>query len=245
MDNVTVTGSGRVQPAISSYTRAYVIPSATRTTDVRDQKARTVTNATFIPSVITLAIVNVRHTGLELTVERTYTLDIAILSAMVPASDPMQPIASNAYPIVIETATKLVSATHTGLVTTVVFVSIWKPVIQFVISAMAAQAHLVRIVLYVTTTLSVTLKDTASVRKDSMGTIAIPTTALAILCAVEMSIASGTYREMTVMVQQRVTVISVVTTLLQIPTSTAAVNVTSSGKDLLAISTTLLAIQSV
>jgi len=67
---------------------------------------------------------------------------------------------------------------------------------------------------------------------DTMEMIVTPSTPLAIPCVAEIWTLLDTMWVMTAMVQLLVTAISAVTTLLQIPTSTAAVNVISSGQDL-------------
>ena len=137
MEGATVIGSGRVQRAISSYTRDNVIQFAIGTKDVPAHQLVIVMPATSTHSVITTELANVKHTGLEKTVEHTPLQDIVMLSVMVAALDPQQPTASNAYHILIVIATQLVSATSTGQEMTVAYVSTWKPVTQFVITVMA------------------------------------------------------------------------------------------------------------
>ena len=135
-EDATVIGSGWAQLAISSYTRDHVIQFAIRTKDVPDQQPLIVMPATSTHSVITTELANVKHTGLEKTVEHTPLQDIVMLSVMVAALDPQQPTASNAYHILIVIATQLASVTTTGPEMTVVYVSTWKPVTQFVTTAM-------------------------------------------------------------------------------------------------------------
>ena len=133
---VTVIGSGRVLHAISSYIKDHVTQSVTGIKDVLAQHHMTVTHVISMHSRITTVNANVTHTGLELTVELTYTQDIVMLSVTVTVSAQRQPTASNAYPILIVMATQLASATSTGPEMIVAYVSTGKPVTQFVTTVM-------------------------------------------------------------------------------------------------------------
>jgi len=193
------------------------------------QQLETVRHVISMHSWIISAYVNVKHTGQALTVEHTYSQDIAMLSVTVNASAPRQLTAFNAYPTLIVIATQLASATNSGPEMTVVYVSTWKLATQSVTTVMAVQAQLVRTVLSVTTTLSVTSKDTVSVKKDSTETTVTHIPALAIQCAEATMMLMDTIWAMTVMVQLPVTASNAVIILPQMRTSTVAVNVTNSG----------------
>lgn len=192
MEIVIVIGSGRVLPVTNSYTRENVIQSAIGMMDVQAQQQPIVMIVTSMLSGMLTISANVTLTGLVMTVEHTYSQDIATLFVTVRASAPPPPTVYNAYHILIVTATQLVSVTNSGLEMTVVYVSTWKHVIQFVTIVMAVLAQLVRTVLLATTTLSVTSKDTVNVKKDSMEMIVTHTLAHAIQCVDVMSIATDT-----------------------------------------------------
>jgi hypothetical protein len=139
-----------------------------------------------------MTLVNVRPTGLVLTVVLTPTQDIVTLSVTVAALALLPLTAFNAYLILIVIATQLVSVTTTGREMTVAYVSTWKHVIQFVTTAMDVLVQHVRTVLPVMTTQSATLRDIANVRTDSTETTVIPTLAHVIQCAAAMSIVTDT-----------------------------------------------------
>ena len=193
------------------------------------QQLETVMHVISMHSWIISAYVNVKHTGQALTVEHTYSQDIAMLSVTVNASAPRQLTAFNAYPTLIVIATQLASATNSGPEMTVVYVSTWKLATQSVTTVMAVQAQLVRTVSNVTTTPSVTSKDTVSVKKDSTETTVTHMTAHAIQCAAATMTLMDTIWAMTVMVQLPVIASNVEIIPLLIPTSTDAANVTNSG----------------
>lgn len=135
-ETVTVIGSGRVPHAMSSYIKDHVIQSATGIKDVLAQQQPIVTIVTSMHSGILTTFVNVRPTGLALTVVLTPTQDTVTLSVTEAALALLPLTAFSAYLILIVIATQLVSVTTTGPETTVVYASTWKHVIQFVTTAM-------------------------------------------------------------------------------------------------------------
>jgi hypothetical protein len=112
---------------------------------------------------------------------------------------------------------------------TVAYVSTWKLATQSVTIVMAVLAQLVRTVSNVTTTLSVTSKDTVSVKKDSTEMTVTHMTAHAIQCAAATMTPMDTIWVMTVTAQLHVTAMYVEIIPLLMPTSTDAANVTNSG----------------
>jgi len=162
-------------------------------------------------------------------VEHTYTQVIVMLSVTVAASAPPPLTAFNAYPTLIVIATQLASATNSGPEMTVAYVSTWKLATQSVTIVMAVLAQLVRTVSNVTTTLSVTSKDTVSVKKDSTETTVTHMTAHAIQCAEATMMLMDTILAMTVMVQLPVIASNVEIIPMLMRTSTDAANVTNSS----------------